>query len=170
MSLELIIATFENNENAAAETYEKTVKLKKEGALELEYAAVVVKTSEGEVKVKDYEDVDKKGGTIFGAITGGIIGLIGGPVGAIVGAAAGAATGRVTANLADYGVPNDMIEDIEKSLQPGSSAIISFVRMNWADRAVARLEENGATVYHETIDDTWSAGDAGSVARSSAQK
>jgi len=77
--------------------------------------------------------------------------LLGGPVGLVIGAAAGAATGRVTAKLADYGVSDGLIKGIESGMQPGSSAIILYVELKWVDRAIKRLEENGATVYHETL-------------------
>lgn len=152
MKTELIIATFADDENKAGEVLKKIVQLKRDGELELEQAAAIVRTKQDKVEIHDPGDVDKKGGTIFGAITGGLIGLIGGPIGAIVGAAAGAATGRVTANLADFGVSNDMTENVTKSLQPGSSAIIAIARLNWVDQAVVRLQQNGAAVYHETID------------------
>ena len=101
MAIELIIATFPEDEGAAERVYERVQELKKQNALTLLDAAIIVKPKEGEVTWKDIKDVDKKQGTVFGAITGGIIGLLGGPVGLVIGAAAGAATGRVTAKLAD---------------------------------------------------------------------
>ena len=152
MSIELFIATFENEESRANEVLQKMKAYKKEGLLHFEHAAVIVKPKEGEVEVNDVSDVDSKHGAIFGAITGALVGSLGGPVGTVVGAVAGAATGGVTAKLADYGISNDMIEETEKLLPPGSSAIITYVEMNWADKAVNQLEKNGATVMRETID------------------
>jgi uncharacterized membrane protein len=152
MPMELMIASFTDDEGAADRVYKKVKELEKQNALVLEEAAIIVKPKEGEMKVNDVGDVDKRKGTIFGAITGGIIGLLGGPIGAVVGAAAGAATGRVTANLADYGVSDNLIKEVESSLGPGSSAIILCVKMKWIDKAVAALEKNGADVYHETIE------------------
>jgi uncharacterized membrane protein len=151
MATDLIIATFPDDEGGADTVYERVQELEEQKALKLKSAAIIVKPKEGEVTWKDFEDVDKKQGTVFGAITGGIIGLIGGPVGVVLGAAAGAATGRVTANLADYGVSDGLIKGIESEMQPGSSAIILYLEMKWADKAVTRLEEHGATVYHETL-------------------
>jgi uncharacterized membrane protein len=75
-----------------------------------------------------------------------------GPVGAVVGALAGAAAGGTTAKLADFGVSNHLIKDIENSLEPGGSAVIAYVEMKWADKAINRLEEFGAEVIHETLD------------------
>lgn len=154
MSVELIIASFENDEEAADRVYEKVKELNKQEALRLLDAAIIIKPKDGEFTFKDVKDVDKKQGTVFGAITGGLIGLLGGPVGVVIGAAAGAATGRVTANLTDYGVSDDLIKGVESSLPEGSSAIILYVEMRWADKAVVSLEKNGATVYHETLQGT----------------
>jgi len=151
MATELIMATFPEDEGAAERVYERVQELKKQGVLTLLDAAIIVKPKEGEVTWRDIKDVDKKQGTIFGAITGGIIGLLGGPIGLVIGAAAGAATGRVTANLADFGISEGLIKGIESGMQPGSSAIIAYVEMAWANKAVNRLEELGATVYHETL-------------------
>jgi len=149
---ELIIALFENDESGAGRVLEKVREYHKEGLLRIHNVATLVMPQEGEAVVNDVNDVDKKQGTRFGAVTGGIIGLLGGPVGVIIGAAAGAATGRVTANLADYGVPDKLLEQVKSKMQPGSSAIILYAEMKWADKAVRTLEENGAKVYHDTIE------------------
>jgi uncharacterized membrane protein len=152
VSYELFIAAFENDEDRAGKTLERIKKLKKEGALYFENAAVIVKPKEGDVEVKDIGDVDSKRGAIFGAITGALVGSLGGPVGAIAGAVAGAATGGATARLADYGVSDKLIKETEERLQPGSSAVIALVQLKWADKAVAQLEKNGATVIRETLE------------------
>ena len=153
-NIELIIVTFEKDPDRADEVLQHVRKLAKDGALRLEDAAVIRKTAEGEIETQDIEDVGSRKGAIFGAITGGIIGLIGGPVGVIAGAIAGAATGGVTAKLADYGVSEGLIKDIQKGLQPGSSAIILYAELAWADKAVSELKKTGATVSHTTLKTT----------------
>ena len=151
MSVELFIAVFENSEELAQITLKRIKELAKDGALQLQNAAVIVKASDGNVTVQDIYDVDTKHGAVFGAISGAVIGLLGGPIGAIVGAAAGAATGGATAKLADYGVSEDIIEDVRDSMPPGSSAIIAYVELAWVDKAIRRLEEAGAVVTHTTL-------------------
>lgn len=114
--------------------------------------ATVVKKNDGKVVVNDVGDLKAGRGAVFGAITGGLIGLIGGPIGAIAGTAAGAATGGATAKLADYSVSDKMIKNTQDGLQPGSSAIITYVELNWVNQAIKRLKEAGAAVYHETLE------------------
>ena len=113
--------------------------------------ALVTKSEDGDVKAEDVGDVDARHGAVFGAITGGLIGLIGGPIGAIAGAVAGAATGGVTANLADHGVSDDVIHHIERGLQPGSSALIVYVELDWAATLIDELNSAGAAVVNQPL-------------------
>ncbi|MCP4357216.1 MAG: DUF1269 domain-containing protein [Chloroflexi bacterium] len=151
MSVELFIAVFENSEEQAQITLQRTRELAKGGSLQLQNAAVIVKDSDGKVTTQDIYDVDAKHGAVFGAISGAVIGLLGGPIGAIAGAAAGAATGGATAKLADYGVSEEMIKEVRDSMPAGSSVIIAYVELVWVDKAIQRLEEAGAIVTHETL-------------------
>ena len=151
MSVELVVATFGDDDSKASQVLEHLEKLAADGVLQIEHAAVVIKTEDGEVEVAEAGDVDARRGAVFGAITGGLIGLIGGPVGAVAGAVAGAVTGRVTANLADYGVSNDIIGAIEDALQPCSSAIITYVELAWAATVIDELEKAGATVVNQPL-------------------
>ena len=151
MPIELFIATFEEDEQAAGQALKRIQELDKQEALELEDAAVVVRTETGEVQVADPGDIDPKRARLVGAVTGGLIGLIGGPVGAIAGAIVGGTGGNVASKLLDYGVSDELIESVEKGLQPGSSAIIAYVQLTWIEEAIARLEERGATVSHATL-------------------
>jgi uncharacterized membrane protein len=151
MAVELIIATFKDDENKAEELLKRIKELEKQKALKVVDMAAVSRPKEGEVRVKDIGDVTSKRGAVFGAITGGLMGLMLGPVGAVAGAIAGAATGGASAKLIDYGVSNRMIKDTENSLEPGSSAAIVYVEIKWLDKAIARLEELGAEVMHETL-------------------
>jgi uncharacterized membrane protein len=154
MAYELIIATFEDDEAKAKDFLGRLKKAVKDEVMETEGAAAIVKDKDGKISVDEIGDVSGKKGAVFGAISGGIIGLIGGPVGAVVGAAAGAAAGGGTAKIADYGVSESTIKDIGKGLQPGSSALIAYVESKWVDLAVGRLQDAGAEVVTETLDQT----------------
>ena len=154
MGYELIIATFEEDETKAGEFLGRLKKAVKDKVLETDGAAAIVKDKDGKITVDEIGDVKGKKGAVFGAISGGIIGLIGGPVGAVIGATAGAAAGGATAKVADYGVSDKTIKDIEKGLQPGGSALIAYVESQWVPRAVARLQEAGGVVVSEELNQT----------------
>jgi uncharacterized membrane protein len=151
MAIELIVATFEDDETKAGLALQRVQDLAREGALVLEQAATVVKTTEGEVKITDVHESEPKKGAFYGAITGGLLGLIGGPAGVIAGSAIGAAAGGGLAKVSDHGVSNKMIKEIKAGLQPGSSAIIVYAQLAWVDKAIANLEQEGATVTHTTL-------------------
>jgi uncharacterized membrane protein len=151
MGYELIIATFEKDESQAGEFLGRLKKAVEDKVLTTEGAVAIVKDQAGTVTVDEIGDVKGKKGAVFGAISGSIIGLVGGPIGAVVGAAAGAAAGGATAKVADYGVSDGTIKEIEKGLQPGSSALIAYVETQWVARAVSRLESAGAVVVTEQL-------------------
>ena len=59
----------------------------------------------------------------------------------------------VTANLADYGVSDDIINAVEDGLQPGSSALIAYVDLTWAAAVIDELERAGAIVVNQALND-----------------
>ena len=153
MSTELIIATFKDDETKADEMMIRLKELAESKALEVKDAASVTMQADGKVVVKDISKFMPKRGAKYGAVTGGLAFLIAGPAAAIVGAGVGALVGAGINKLSNYGVPKNLIKEVEESLSPSSSGIIAYVEMSWVDKAVRRLEEAGATVTHETLDD-----------------
>jgi len=150
--VELIVAAF-NEENKAGEVLTELKAMDKKGVIAILNAAVMQKKDSGKINIKETEDIDARRGAIFGALTGGLIGLFGGPAGAIVGAAAGAAAGGVAANRIDMGFPDDVLEELQGSLQPGSSAIIALIQHEWLDRVLAELEKYDAKLFQQTLKD-----------------
>ena len=148
--VELIVAAF-NDEDKAKEVLESLKKLEKEDIIMLVNAAVMVKDANGKVRLKETQDIDSKRGAVFGAIAGGLIGLLGGPAGVIVGAAAGAATGGVAANKIDMGFPDDTLDELQKALTPGSSAVLALIQREWVDRVVEELDKYGASLFREAL-------------------
>jgi uncharacterized membrane protein len=102
-------------------------------------AAVLVKTEDGRVSLKEVEDIGSKRGALFGAISGGLIGLLGGPVGVVIGAVAGAASGSVAARWLDMGFPDEYLKKVQASLQPGSSALLILLERAYVDLVTQAL-------------------------------
>ena len=75
-----------------------------------------------------------------GAILGGAIGILGGPLGIIVGGSIGA----LVSKLRDSGFKNDQLEQLGKSLEPNSSAIVVEIASDAIDTAKELLEPLGA--------------------------
>ena len=152
MDVELIVLTF-NEEGKANEVLQALKQLDKEGVIKVLDAAVLIKDQDGKAFLRETEDVDAKHGALFGAIAGGLIGLVGGPAGAIVGAAAGAVTGGVAAHGIDMGFPDETLKDLQRGLQPGSSAIIALVEHKWVEKVIKALAEFGGQLFRQMLTD-----------------
>jgi uncharacterized membrane protein len=75
-----------------------------------------------------------------GALLGGAIGILGGPLGII----AGGSIGALVSKLRDSGFKNDQLEQLGKSLEPNSSAIVVEISSDAIDTAKELLEPLGA--------------------------
>ena len=83
-------------------------------------AAVVRRSAEGKVHVKETGDMSTGKGAGIGALVGGVVGLIAGPVGWA--ALGGAAIGALAAH-GDAGFDKDTLEEIGGALPSGTSAL-----------------------------------------------
>ena len=75
-----------------------------------------------------------------GALLGGAIGILGGPLGII----AGGSIGALVSKLRDSGFKNDQLEQLGRSLEPNSSAIVVEIASDAIDTAKELLEPLGA--------------------------
>ncbi|MCA9951043.1 MAG: DUF1269 domain-containing protein [Anaerolineales bacterium] len=167
MSSQIGIVTFDSEEKAD-EVLKSLEKLEKEKMISLKDVAVVVKDSDGKVKVKETADFSKKRGTVTGGTIGFVIGLmVGGPIG---GALLGTAAGYFTGKKIDLGVSKDKIQAVTEGMENSSSAIFVQVESvkdagilpNLMREADGTLYEIDLTDEHEAdIDDALS----GMVAR-----
>jgi len=148
-----VIASIYDKVDGADDTLAFMEKLSKSGVLDIKHAAVLVKDSDGNIKVEEKGDVDPKQGAIFGAISGGLIGLLGGPIGVIVGAAAGAATGGVAARKVDMGFSDDFLNKLQEELQPGKSALIIVVEHEMIEDLSHTLSDLEGLHFNQEITD-----------------
>ncbi len=150
MNLELVMIIFDD-ENAANDAYEIVRKLHKDGAIEIQDVAALVKQRDGTSMIHDARDVDAADGGLFGIIAGGLIGLIGGPLGSIIGGVAGGVTGAASASLIDLGFPKDDLQALRDQLSPGSSLLIVLLEPVWLDKLDAALASYAGTSMRRTL-------------------
>jgi uncharacterized membrane protein len=110
------------DERGADQTLEALKQAKKSGEFYYDDAAVVRRSAEGKVHIKETGDMSTGKGAGIGALIGGVIGLLGGPAGVALGAGAGAAVGGIAAH-GDAGFDQDSLEEIGAALPSGSSAL-----------------------------------------------
>ncbi len=143
-----LIAIAYDDEYKAEEVRLTLIKLQKEHLIELEDAAVVVKNTEGKVKLKQAVDL-----TAAGAVSGGVWGLLIGTLflSPILGAAVGAAAGAASGALSDIGVDDDFMKSLGETLKPGSSALFVLVRKVTPDKVLDEVAPYGGTVLRTSL-------------------
>ena len=122
--------------------------LQKEGLIQLDDAATVVRDKNGKAKVRQANSLVGTG-ALGGAFWGMLIGLI--FFVPVLGMATGAALGALAAKGSDYGIDDDFIKDLGEKLQPGSSAIFLLVRQAEPEKVIGRLQRFKGEVIHTSL-------------------
>ncbi len=146
----IAIATFQDTEGAG-KLLDTIHGLEKQKLVELEDAVIVVKTADGEVKVKETKDLTKAKGAAKGGVLGLVVGLmVGGPVGGIL---LGAAGGALLSRKIDLGIPQGKIDLLVSEMVDGSSAL--FIQGTSKREGILRgaLRESGGTLHEVQLTD-----------------
>jgi uncharacterized membrane protein/sporulation protein YlmC with PRC-barrel domain len=150
--IELVAKVFDDPEQAS-EALKFVEDLHRRKTIRILNAAVLVKDEDGATSLKDTRDIDPKKGRLLGAVTGGLIGLLAGPGGAIIGALAGAGTGGAAAKRIDMGFSDEFLANLQKYLQPGSSALIVLVEHEMAAQLSDALAGEEGVIVQQTLTD-----------------
>lgn len=119
MASSLIVMAFDT-EDEAEKVREALVSGKKQGLIQIDDAAVVVKDASGKVHVKNQVSRGTWTATGVGGLLGLLIGTIFFPLGGLVmGLAGGALVGR----MMNLGVDGKFVKQVEEEIQPGTSAL-----------------------------------------------
>lgn len=148
MAGQLVVLTFDDMDTAE-KVHQSLVSAKKQGLVQIDDAAVVVKDEEGKVKV----DNQVARGTWISTAVGGGLGLLIGaiffPIGGLV---LGLAGGALVAKAMDLGVDGKFVDEVSEKIQPGTSAL--FIMAEDANTAaiLAVLREYEGHVLQTTLD------------------
>jgi uncharacterized membrane protein len=123
-------------------------KLQKEYLLDLEDAVVVVKDTQGKVKLHQAKNL-----TAVGAVSGGFLGSLIGLIfmNPLLGIAAGAAAGAVSGALSDVGIDDDFIKELASGMTNGSSALFVLVIKSTPERVLEELTGTGGKVLKTSL-------------------
>lgn len=131
--------------HAADDVLNKLRSLQKEYLIDLEDACVVEREAGGKVHLKQAVNLTAVGaatGGMRGAMWGALVGILfmnplaGMAIGTITGMGAGALSG----SLADYGIRDDFIKSIGRTIPEGSSALFVLFRSVTADKVLPEIE------------------------------
>lgn len=119
--------------------------LQKEHLIDLEDACVVVHTDAGKIQIKQAVNLTQLGFT-SGAGTGMLIGALAGLLvlnplaGMAAGGLAGAGFGALSGKMADYGINDQFIKDLGKTIPKGSSALFLLIKRSTPDKVLPEIE------------------------------
>jgi uncharacterized membrane protein len=141
---DLLVLDFDGT-GTADEVLTKLRSMQKEHLIDLEDACVVVHTEAGKVQIKQAMNLAALGAA-SGASTGVLIGALAGLLflnplaGMAVGGLAGAGFGGLSGSMADYGINDEFIKNLGKTIPRGSSALFFLVRKSTPDKVLPEIE------------------------------
>jgi uncharacterized membrane protein len=120
--------------------------MQKENLIDLEDACVVVHTEAGKIQIKQAVNMAALGAA-SGATGGMLIGALAGLLflnplaGMAVGGLAGAGFGGLQGHLSDYGINDEFIKGLGKTIPRGSSALFVLVKRSTPDKVLPEIEK-----------------------------
>jgi uncharacterized membrane protein len=144
---DLIVVAFDN-ETGAEQMREAMIQLQKEYIVELADAAVVVRTQDGKVRVKQAHDL-VGAGAVGGAFWGMLIGLV--FLMPWVGAAVGAAAGAISGKFTDIGVDDNFIKRVGEEIKPGNSALFLLITKQTSDRMIEEFHKFKGSIIQTSL-------------------
>jgi uncharacterized membrane protein len=147
----VVVIGFEEPSNA----YQALSVLKQcdaEGRIELRSAAVVERTSAGELRIPEGTDNVGLVGTASGSVIGMLIGVLGGPVGVLVGWGAGALMGGVF-DLARVEKSDEALSALSGAIPPESTAVIVGVAEPAVEVIDGEMAKLGGEVTRRSLDE-----------------
>ena len=144
---ELVVIAFDN-ETGATEMRDALIALQEQRLVTLDDAAVVVRRSDGKVKVK--QAVSLVGtGALGGAFWGMLIGLLFWMP--WLGLAAGALSGALGGALSDYGLDDGFVKEVGNTIQPGHSALFLLIREATPDKLMEALSQFNGRILQTSL-------------------
>jgi len=141
---DLVVLDFDGV-GTADEVLTKLRSMQKEYLIDLEDACVAVHTETGKIQIKQAVNLTALGAAT-GASRGMLIGALAGLLllnplaGMAVGGLAGAGFGALSGSLADYGINDEFVKGLGKTIPKGSSALFMLIRRSTPDKVLPELE------------------------------
>jgi uncharacterized membrane protein len=132
---EMLVLAFDTEEGAD-EARNKILELDKQYLFGLDQVVEVVRHKDGRVKIKQepkFTGIAAVGGAFWGLLIG-IIFFV-----PLIGVAVGATAGAIAGHFAKYGISSEFMQDVERSIQPGNSALFILAENVKIDRLVPQI-------------------------------
>jgi uncharacterized membrane protein len=147
---QMLVAVFDT-EHQAREASRALEALNDADVIGLNAGAIVTKSAGGAITVIQAHRPAPEGtlgATALGIMIGMLTGVVGLAIGALTGFVAGA-----TADLADLKVERDFLAEVERSLEPGKSAVVSQIYEEETGPVNERMAALGGVVLRRALTD-----------------
>ena len=145
---EFIAVTFDDADQATA-ALGSVRSLEHEGKIHLNDTAVVTKSADGQVSVKN----EASSGTETGAVVGGILGAMLFLVFPVAGIVGGAIVGGLVGRAVSPGVDGSFVKEVGDDLPAGGSALFLLIKDGDIGLIVAALRRYEGRVRQTTLDE-----------------
>jgi uncharacterized membrane protein len=136
------------NEVKAEEVRLALLKMQKEYLIDLEDAVVVIRDTNGRVKLRQLYNLTAAGAA-RGGFWGALVGLI--FLNPLFGFAIGAAAGAVSGALSDVGIDDNFMKRLGETLKPGTAALCVLIRQMTPDKVVDEIQKFGGTLIKTNL-------------------
>jgi uncharacterized membrane protein len=152
---ELVVLDFDGTETAD-KVLTKLRLLRKQELIDLLDAVVVIHPEGGDIQIKQSVNMTAVGaasGLSTGALVGALAGLLVlNPLGGMaLGGMAGAAMGALGGKLSDYGINDEFIREVGRTIAPGTSALFVLVAKATTDKVVAEIRDWNPRVLRTSV-------------------
>jgi uncharacterized membrane protein len=149
--MSVLIVTAFDDEFKAEQVRLDLLRMKHEHLVDLEEAAIVVRSPEGKVRLHHAGHL-----TVPAAMTGGFVGTLVGlmlinPALALLGLVSGTALGAVIGALKEVGIDEKFMKELAAHLKPGSSALFVLVEQVQPDVVVNELKRFNGHVLQTSL-------------------
>jgi len=124
----------------ATHAFEQLEKHGEDGAFELIDGAIIVKDPGGDLAIQKTLGLTPKKGAKRGVLIGGILGVVFPPI-LLAGAAIGAIAGATVGHFRKLGFADDYLEQLDKDLSAGRTALLVVVGEDDAEAVVAYIDD-----------------------------
>jgi uncharacterized membrane protein len=144
--------------HTADEVLNKLRSLRKEYLIDFEDACVVEREKDGKIHIKQAVNLTALGaaaGGSRGALWGALVGILflNPLAGMAIGALAGAGMGALSGSLANYGINDDFVKNLGKTIPPGSSALFVLIKSVTEDKVLREIEPYKPRVLKTSLSD-----------------
>ncbi len=146
----VLVAVFDS-ESLARDASRALEALSDANTIGLNAGAIITKSAGGAITVSGAHGPAPEGALGATAI-GTLIGMLGGPVGLAISAATGLALGA-TADVFDAKVERDFLAEVERSLEPGKSAVVAQIYEEETGPVNENMGALGGVVFRRALTD-----------------